>query len=450
MDLTESKYLNYALPDMKDGIACIPVSGGADSTYLAILLHQMFPEVEFLMLFTDTGTLENPVEDPEIYVTLDKLEAYLGKKIERLVPERGLFELLSKYNNFLPNAFNRWCTRELKLIPFQKWVSKFKGVRKYMFVGLNADEADRVAFSLDETETITPLLDMGIGRQGVLEGLSRTIGIPKNYRRRVRSGCFLCPMQSRQELVGLLQEKPVLFLKAEECEKLAEKDLDRWPEAPALWKDSGISANWQTLPMPDEGDIEGKTAKRAPDLFGSRLYVAAEFFFDNFAGDDFIWHQRVVTVAPMLHHLKQQIDDRYQHLLTSAEVYGMTREDVKQKARFAIYVFELPSAVFDPESARELNFTWVQGWAYKQLRHVVSWATRTLHAEGMRQQAALKVRSELSVQAELRDASNEGLGKTQYELGTVVASQWYQPQEVVRVMSEDEELSVLPCPVCSF
>ena len=45
MDLTESKYLNYALPDMKDGIACIPVSGGADSTYLAILLHQMFPEV---------------------------------------------------------------------------------------------------------------------------------------------------------------------------------------------------------------------------------------------------------------------------------------------------------------------------------------------------------------------------------------------------------------------
>lgn len=27
MDLTESKYLNYALPDMKDGIACIPVSG---------------------------------------------------------------------------------------------------------------------------------------------------------------------------------------------------------------------------------------------------------------------------------------------------------------------------------------------------------------------------------------------------------------------------------------
>ena len=152
----------------------------------------------------------------------------------------------------------------------------------------------------------------------------------------------------------------------------------------------------------------------------------------------------------MLHHLKQQIDDRYQHLLTSAEVYGMTREDVKQKARFAIYVFELPSAVFDPESARELNFTWVQGWAYKQLRHVVSWATRTLHAEGMRQQAALKVRSELSVHAEWRDASNEGLGKTQYELGTVVASQWYQPQEVVRVMSEDEELSVLPCPVCSF
>jgi len=66
----------------------LPVSGGGDSAALAILLHTMFPEIPFRMVFTDTLA-----EEPEIYDVLDRLERYVGRKIERIVPEKGLFEI---------------------------------------------------------------------------------------------------------------------------------------------------------------------------------------------------------------------------------------------------------------------------------------------------------------------------------------------------------------------
>ena len=68
----------------------------------------------------------------------------------------------------------------------------------------------------------------------------------------------------------------------------------------------------------------------------------------------------------------------------------------------------------------------------------------------MRQIANSTVRSELSVEAEWRDGAQEGLAQTTEELGEIVASQWYRPNEVERVMSEEEELAVLTCPMCSF
>lgn len=442
----------YELPDMEGGVPIIPVSGGADSAYLAILMHRMFPDVPWRMVFTDTGTLEHPVEEPAVYETLDRLETYLGKKIERLIPEKGLFEVIAQYKGFLPGHESRYCTRILKKIPFERWLQQFAGFDKFVFVGIRADEPGRVAFSLDEVETEMPFVEMGLRREDIFAGLRQTIGVPKLYRRRTRSGCFSCPFQRRSELVGLLQERRDDYLKSERCEKLATADLERWKqEAMPLWKDTGIAANWLTLPTPDEGEIQGRKAKMAPDLFGSRIYVGGELFTDGYiAADEFVWHQRVVSVAPTLHHIKAQLDDRYRHLLATAEVYEMTPEEVRRQAKFAIWVVELPSVVFDPEGPREKGYTWQSGWAYAQLRHIVGWVTRALQAHGMRQQASMEVRSELSVFAEWRDAARDGLDNAVEEVGQILASQWYQPSEKECGTSVAETLAYLPCPMCSI
>ena len=52
------------------------LSGGKDSSALAIYMRDKVPEMEYA--FCDTGK-----ELPETYEFLDRLEAFLGEKIER-------------------------------------------------------------------------------------------------------------------------------------------------------------------------------------------------------------------------------------------------------------------------------------------------------------------------------------------------------------------------------
>ena len=50
---------------------------------------------------------------------LVKLEGFLGKPIVRLNPDRDFDFWLKQYNDFLPSAQTRWCTRQLKLRPIR-------------------------------------------------------------------------------------------------------------------------------------------------------------------------------------------------------------------------------------------------------------------------------------------------------------------------------------------
>ncbi|MEW4541584.1 phosphoadenosine phosphosulfate reductase family protein, partial [Vibrio cholerae] len=94
------------------------LSGGKDSAALAIFMKHEHPELDIEYFFTDTGK-----ELPEVYEYLNKLEGFLGKPILRLNEERGFDFWLEQYNNYLPSAQTRWCTRQLKLLPFKHWVN---------------------------------------------------------------------------------------------------------------------------------------------------------------------------------------------------------------------------------------------------------------------------------------------------------------------------------------
>ena len=111
------------------------LSGGKDSSALAIYMAQNHPELEIEYFFTDTGE-----ELPEVYEYLDELEGKLNKSINRLDTRRDFKFFLKQYNNFLPSAQNRWCTVQLKLVPFEKWVSEEyldKGFEVYSYVPLD-------------------------------------------------------------------------------------------------------------------------------------------------------------------------------------------------------------------------------------------------------------------------------------------------------------------------
>lgn len=191
-------------------ILCL--SGGKDSTALAIYMRDRVENLEYV--FTDTRK-----ELPETYEYLDKVEAYLGKPIIRLNAERGFDHWLEVYGGYLPSTRMRWCTRQLKIKPFEKYVGD-DVVMSY--VGIRADE-DREGYisTKPNIKARFPFKEDGIERADVFRILEESgVGVPEYYKWRTRSGCYFCFFQRKSEWAGLLENHPELFEESKQYEKI--------------------------------------------------------------------------------------------------------------------------------------------------------------------------------------------------------------------------------------
>lgn len=197
------------------------LSGGKDSAALAIFMREHYPEIDLHYFFTDTGK-----ELPEVYDFLGRLEGFLGRRIHQLNPLRTFDFWLREYNNFLPSARTRWCTRQLKLLPFRKWIRPWldAGDEVISYVAIRSDEDHREGYtSTHERLTVKmPFRDHGIDKEGVLDILTAAgIGLPAYYQWRSRSGCTFCFFQQKIEWVRLRHVHPDAFEEAKRYEKIA-------------------------------------------------------------------------------------------------------------------------------------------------------------------------------------------------------------------------------------
>ena len=197
------------------------VSGGKDSAALAVYMSQEYPHLDIEYFFTDTGE-----ELDEVYEFLDRLEIVLQKKIVRLGGENSFEDYLKKYNYFLPNAQQRWCTSKLKILPLEKWLRPdlLKGKRICSFVAIRADEPYREGqVSKHENYFVDlPFRHAGINKKEVHDILeSSGIGKPAYYEWRSRSGCTFCFFQRKIEWVRLKENHPDAFERAKKIEKIS-------------------------------------------------------------------------------------------------------------------------------------------------------------------------------------------------------------------------------------
>ena len=197
------------------------LSGGRDSASLAVFMRQHHPELDIDYFFTDTGK-----ELPEVYEYLGRLEGFLGKQILRLNPDRDFDFWLKQYNDFLPSPQSRWCTRQLKLRPFEQWVRPMldQGATVYSYVAIRSDEEYREGYSSKNDKLIIrlPFKEVGVDKAGVLEILEAAgLGLPRYYSWRTRSGCTFCFFQQKIEWVRLKEQHPDAFEEAKAYEKTA-------------------------------------------------------------------------------------------------------------------------------------------------------------------------------------------------------------------------------------
>ena len=188
------------------------VSGGKDSAALAIYMRDKVPDMEYF--FTDTGA-----ELPEVYDFLDKLEAYLGKPIERLMPNGDFDHQLKMQNGFLPSPNTRWCTREMKIRPFEEWVGDDMVIT---YVAIRADEnREGYRSTKPNIKPCFPFKEDGLIRSDIERILYNSgVGYPKYYEWRSRSGCYFCFFQRKNEWLSLSKKHPDLFEKAKQYEKI--------------------------------------------------------------------------------------------------------------------------------------------------------------------------------------------------------------------------------------
>lgn len=207
------------------------ISGGKDSAALAIHIKSKYPEIHEHVeyFFCDTGA-----ELPEVYRFLDKLEVYLEKKIVRLGSGVGFEHHLARFGGMLPDSRARWCTRVMKLEPFERFIGNDEAVS---YIGIRADEHREGYLSTKPNiKAVFPFIEDGIVREDVFRILEKTVGVPEYYQWRSRSGCYFCFFQRKKEWVGLAEHHPELFEKAKQFEKFDPQSGKRytWSEGESL------------------------------------------------------------------------------------------------------------------------------------------------------------------------------------------------------------------------
>lgn len=199
------------------------------------------PEMEYV--FTDTGK-----ELPETYEYLNKIESFLGKPIVRLNSEYSFDHWLQVFSGFLPSAQMRWCTKNLKLKPFEHYVGDEPA---YSYIGIRADE-NREGYISHKPNLIPvfPFKDDGINKEDVFRILDEAgLGLPDYYEWRTRSGCYFCFFQRKAEWIGLSERHPELYEQAKLYEKINPTTGERY--------------TWQ------QGESLDELATRAPEIKAS-------------------------------------------------------------------------------------------------------------------------------------------------------------------------------------
>ncbi len=151
------------------------ISGGKDSAALAIYVKREYPQLDIEYYFCDTGK-----ELDETYELVKNLEIFLGKKVKVLQAAAGShespFDHFIKYKGkFLPSSINRWCTKNLKLDPFEKYVGDDPVVS---YVGIRGDE-DREGYisTKPNIQSIFPFRK-NIWSQDVIDKVLKNDNIP--------------------------------------------------------------------------------------------------------------------------------------------------------------------------------------------------------------------------------------------------------------------------------
>lgn len=188
------------------------------------------------IMFCDTG-----LEFPQMYEHLEKVERQTGLSITRVKAEKTFGYMMfdqpvkrkadspiaikygsDKAGRGWPGPKMRWCTKELKDSPRERFLKAFKPyyeIRHY--VGIAADEVKRLERKNNRNPShVHPLVDWGMTEADCLEYCySKGYDWGGLYEIFDRVSCWCCPLQSLEELRKLRAHFPELWEQLKEWDR---------------------------------------------------------------------------------------------------------------------------------------------------------------------------------------------------------------------------------------
>ena len=248
----------------------IQFSGGKDSTALVLWAkEQCWP---FTTVFCDTGWEHPLTYDYVQYIN----ETQLDGKLVTVKSEKydGLADLSAK-RKIVPSVRMRFCTQELKVMPFAKWMNA-QDDEATVYQGIRADESSarsqmprRVWEPLYEAWIERPLFDWTAEqvfamhkKHGVIPNRLYSMGAK-------RVGCFPCVMVNKGELRRLSRTTPEIWDQIAKVENAVKdgRGFFRADYVPPRFHDAtydkngktGTYATWQAVKFyvtrPDQYDL---------------------------------------------------------------------------------------------------------------------------------------------------------------------------------------------------
>lgn len=259
------------------------VSAGYSSVMMAIKMKEWYPEHNIINVMANTS--KERIESIEFMNECDKyfglnlvwIEANINKEYrkgtdfnvvnyEDLKLNGEVFENgIKKYG--IPSKINKWCNRELKIVPLTKYYNSLFGSKNYSIaIGIRADEIDRVSKDYKNNNVFYPLLDNKLttrDRNRFWNDKPIKLKIPA-----YKGNCDLCFEKSKRKLLTIIKEEPNLVnWWSDMTDKYSTKFIENKPSYNSYSQNEGMNFYRENLSIYELVELAKQPFRSATDEY---------------------------------------------------------------------------------------------------------------------------------------------------------------------------------------